>query len=99
MSEFESVAEPEAAPMSPATAGRNARVGLRLFLLYSLVYAVFIAINAFRPEWMDWTPWAGLNLAVLYGFGLIFGAFLLALVYGWLCRNPVDEAAGEESPP
>ena len=32
-------------------------------------------------------PIAGTNLAVWYGFGLIAAAFVLALVYGVLCRS------------
>ena len=31
---------------------------------------------------------AGLNLATIYGFGLIVVALLLAALYGWLCRAP-----------
>ena len=34
-------------------------------------------------------PAAGVNVAVLWGFGLIAAAFVLALVYGWLCRTDV----------
>jgi uncharacterized membrane protein (DUF485 family) len=30
---------------------------------------------------------AGLNLAIVYGFGLIIAALVLAAVYGWLCRT------------
>lgn len=77
---------------------RNARIGLRLCAAYTTLYAGFILLNAFAPETMDATPVAGLNVAVLYGFGLIFAAFLFALLYGWLCR-PRDhaKAAGAQS--
>ena len=34
----------------------------------------------------------GINLAVLYGLGLIVVAFLLALLYDWLCRAPSPPA-------
>ena len=38
----------------------------------------------------------GVSLAVLSGLGLIAAAFLLALVYAWLCRAPQGApAAGE----
>ncbi len=69
-----------------ATAARNARYGLWLFGIYLLLYSGFVAVNAFVPQWMEATPLAGVNLAILYGMGLIVAAFLLALVYGWLCR-------------
>jgi uncharacterized membrane protein (DUF485 family) len=70
-----------------ATDNRNARYGLVLFGIYVIVYVSFVLLNAFRPEIMDRVPFAGLNLAVLYGFGLIVVALLLAAIYGWLCRT------------
>ncbi len=66
---------------------RNARLGMRLFLLYSLFYAAFVLTNAFAPSVMEATPVAGLNLAILSGFGLILLAFVVALIYGYVARN------------
>lgn len=76
---------------------RNTRIGLWLFFIYTAIYAGFVALNAFRPDLMERTPIGGINLAVLYGFGLIIGALFLSLVYGWLCRvpEPVERAGGE----
>ena len=34
---------------------------------------------------------AGVNLAIWYGFALIVVAFVLALIYGWACRKSGDE--------
>ena len=34
---------------------------------------------------------AGVNLAILYGFGLIIAALVLALLYGWLCKSDDSE--------
>lgn len=72
------------------TAARNARYGLVLFTAYLLLYAGYMLLNAFRPEVMDIVVYAGVNLATVYGLGLIAAALLLALVYGWLCRAPVS---------
>jgi uncharacterized membrane protein (DUF485 family) len=72
---------------------RNARNGLILFAVYLLFYGGFVFINAFAPESMEWTPFAGLNLAVVYGFALIFGAVILSAVYGVLC----GDASGSSS--
>jgi|GEM_PF-4983325 len=52
---------------------QNSRLGLILFLLYLLLYGGFVFLNAFSPETMERTPWAGVNLAISYGFGLILG--------------------------
>ena len=78
--------EPE--PHDLATAKRNSRFGLILFTVYLTIYGTFVLLNAFRPELMDRTPVAGLNVATLYGFGLIIAALLLAALYAWLCRAP-----------
>lgn len=73
---------------SAEVAQKNARTGLLLFVLYGLLYAGFVLLCAFRLPLMDDVTWRGVNLAILYGFGLIFGAFFLALLYCWFCRRP-----------
>ena len=78
------------------TAARNARLGLWLFGVYLLLYGGFVGISAFAPQWMEARPVAGISLAILYGMGLIVAAFLLALVYGWLCRTMVPDAGQEQ---
>ena len=65
----------------------NARIGLVLFFIYLFLYGGFVLLNAFSPETMEITPIAGVNLAILYGFGLIIAALVLALVYGQLCKS------------
>ena len=75
-------------------ASRNARIGLVLFGVYLLLYGGFVFINAFSPDTMEQTPVAGVNLAILYGFGLIVAALVMAVIYGLVCRN---EDAGEKS--
>lgn len=69
---------------SAAPPENNARLGLALFSIYAAAYAGFVWANAFAPEWMARRPWAGVNVAVWYGFGLLFGALAVALVYSWL---------------
>ena len=65
----------------------NARLGLILFFIYLIFYATFVYLSAFRGDLMAQPALAGVNLAVVYGFALILGAFLLALVYLFLCRR------------
>ena len=75
---------------------RQSRIGLLLFVIYMALYAGFVGINAFSPALMKWTPLAGVNLAVLYGFGLII-AFVFAQA-AWLSKYLQDEPAKADSP-
>ena len=75
------------------TIARNARVGLWLFAVYVVLYAGFMALSAFYPERMRQSAIGGVNLAVAYGFGLILGAFVLALLYMFLVRGRAADAA------
>jgi uncharacterized membrane protein (DUF485 family) len=83
----------------PEIVSRNTRYGLALFAVYLVFYAVFVVASAFAPAVMERTI-GGVNVAVLAGFGLIGAAFLLALVYGWLCRSSLvgRDADGEGGP-
>ena len=65
------------------TAVRSRTIGMRLFLIYVLLYLGFMGIVLFRPDVLSWRPLGGVNLAIAYGMGLIASAFLLALIY-WL---------------
>ena len=66
---------------------RNSRIGVVLFLVYLALYAGFVLLAAFSPKTMQRTPYAGVNLAISYGFALIIAALVLALLYGVLCRR------------
>lgn len=63
------------------------RLGIWMFVFYSLFYASFVAINLINPLVMAAIVFAGLNLATVYGFALIIVALIEALVYDWLCRK------------
>ncbi|MGL4462453.1 MAG: DUF485 domain-containing protein [Planctomycetia bacterium] len=80
-----------------ATAARNARIGMFLFAVYTAFYAGFVLLNAFRPRVMVDVEIAGVNLATTYGVGLIAFAFLLSIVYGALCWNPVKTGSKTEA--
>ena len=76
---------------------RNARIGYVMFGVYLLLYTGFVLLNAFAPETMEATPVEGINLAILYGFGLILTAILLSLVYGLLCKSTDEPAKSKEA--
>lgn len=85
----------------PTVVTRNSRYGLALFAVYLVLYGGFVLLNTFAPEQMQRAPFLGINLAVLYGMLLIIAAFVLALLYGWLCRdrNSLNsQTPGERSP-
>jgi uncharacterized membrane protein (DUF485 family) len=86
MAGFEHHAAPVTEGAEEQTSARATRYGRILFVFYALLYGGFVLINAFDPALMQTTPLGGINLAVLYGLGLIFAAFALALFYDWLCR-------------
>lgn len=66
---------------------RRIRLGLVLFAIYLALYVGFVLWNALAPDSMESTPLAGVNVAILYGLGLILAAFALALLYEVLCRR------------
>ena len=65
----------------------NAKLGLGLFVVYLLLYFGFMGIATFKYEWFASTPIGGVNLAILYGMGLIVAALVLALIYMVLCKR------------
>jgi uncharacterized membrane protein (DUF485 family) len=68
-------------PSAETIERRHRRFGLQLFAVYLCVYAGFIAIATLDHTMLGSRVMLGLNLAVLYGFGLIGLAFVLALVF------------------
>lgn len=72
---------------------RNARIGLFLFCVYLVLYGGFVFLNAFSAESMEATPISGVNLAILYGFGLIISAIILSAIYGFICTAEGDEVS------
>ena len=74
----------------------SARLGLILFGIYLFTYIVFVLMNALVPEMMEQTPLAGINVAILFGVGLILLAFVLSLLYGVLAGNSSSAPAKTE---
>ncbi len=85
MSRTEDHAEPGSKSENPDAARLKSRLGIILFFVYLAVYAGFVAINTVRPKLMERVVMAGLDLAVVYGFGLILLAIIMGLVYNALC--------------
>ena len=79
--------EPAAKQDTDPASHYKMRLGKWLFLFYTCIYIGFVAINVVEPKAMEMTVLGGLNLAVVYGFGLIVFALILALIYNKLCKN------------
>ena len=77
----------------PATRYKT-RLGVRMFILYCIVYAGFVFTNVINEgRAMQIIVFKGLNLAVVYGVGLIVFALVLALIYNHLCTRKERELA------
>ncbi|MCP3921065.1 MAG: DUF485 domain-containing protein [Desulfobacterales bacterium] len=63
----------------------KAKLGIYLFIFYSFVYAGFVAVNTIDPKVMSIIIFAGLNLACVYGFGLIILAIVMGVIYNAMC--------------
>ncbi|OGF49504.1 MAG: hypothetical protein A2231_02290 [Candidatus Firestonebacteria bacterium RIFOXYA2_FULL_40_8] len=70
-------------------------LGKWMFLLYTLVYAGFIFINVFSPEFMG-IDVGSLNVAIVYGFGLIVFAIFLAFAYNHVGTHAEELLCDEE---
>lgn len=66
------------------------RIGVWMFVLYAVFYIGFVVINTFNPQLMG-SDIGGLNLALIYGFGLIIFALMLAFVYNAICSAAEEE--------
>ena len=74
-----------------STAQSKAKLGIYFFIFYALVYIGFVSIAVYDVHIMDQKIIFGLNLAIVYGFGLIVLALFMALIYNYLCAK--QEAA------
>ncbi len=75
---------------------KKASLGIKFFFIYTLVYVGFVAINTISPKLMEKTVLMGLNLAVVYGMGLILLAIVMGLIYNHLCTGYEDTMNNKE---
>ncbi|MEI7768165.1 MAG: DUF485 domain-containing protein [Phycisphaerae bacterium] len=79
--------EPAAPSGKDPASDYKKRLGVWMFIPYALVYASFVVINLTNPKVMEIVVLMGLNVAVVFGFGLIILAMVLALIYNHLCTR------------
>jgi hypothetical protein len=79
--------EPAAKTGKDPASPYKTRLGIQMFFIYAIVYTFFVAINIIKPILMEKIIFKGLNLATVYGFGLIFFALFLALIFNAMCTR------------
>jgi len=70
--------------------GFKTKVGLIMFAIYAPIYFIFILISIISPRSLA-TDVGPLNLAIVYGFGLIIVAIIQALIYNAICSKKEKE--------
>jgi uncharacterized membrane protein (DUF485 family) len=72
----------------------DASTGLKMFLLYFVLYGGFVVVHAAAPSVMN-ANISGVSLSVWWGMGLIVAAFALSAIYMVLCRANRDKTIAE----
>lgn len=70
---------------------RKAALGVKLFFVYMLTYVGFVFIAISNPDLMGEKVLLGLNLAIVYGVGLIILAVLMGFIYHFACNALEDK--------
>ncbi len=66
---------------------RKAKLGVKLFWAYSLIYVGFVVIGTVSPRTLGVQFFGIANLAIFYGMGLIGLAILMGLFYNYFCTK------------
>ena len=87
--------EPATKVEKDAASDWKAKLGIKLFWLYCVIYMGFVGIAVFATESMKTPVFSGVNLAIIYGMTLIIFAIILGLVYNHLCTKKEDELSAK----
>ncbi|MDA3881404.1 MAG: DUF485 domain-containing protein [Prolixibacteraceae bacterium] len=69
------------------SASRKSKLGIKLFIVYIIVYAGFVVISLINPDLMGHKFIGEQNLAIVYGFGLIILAIVMGFIYNAMCTR------------
>lgn len=70
---------------------KKTKLGVILFFVYLAVYSGFVMIGLLSPKTMGIETLGGLNLAFVYGMGLILLAAVMGLIYNYFCTKYENE--------
>lgn len=62
------------------------RLGIIMFAIFAPIYLSFILFSVMKPSFMA-TDLGQLNVSIVFGFGIIIFAVLLAVVYNFICSR------------
>ena len=79
--------EPAAKIGQDHAAAKKAKLGVLLFIFYTLIYSGFVLIGLTKPEWMGLEILGEQNIAIVYGFGLIALAVVMGFIYNYFCTR------------
>lgn len=67
-----------------------------MFAIYTPIYLAFILISVISPAFMSRNV-GSLNVAIVYGFGIIILAIIQAIIYNFICsaKERHDHVAGD----
>ncbi len=68
-------------------APHKAKLGIIMFVCYLVIYAGFVVIGVLSPSTLGVSAIGGLNLAFVYGMGLIVLAIIMGLIYNYFCTR------------
>lgn len=60
------------------------KLGIIMFAIYTPIYLAFILISVISPTFMS-KDIGSLNVAIVYGFGIIILAIIQAIIYNNIC--------------
>jgi uncharacterized membrane protein (DUF485 family) len=77
---------------------KKAKLGIILFLFYASLYVIFVGIGLFYTDVLSIKVAFGLNLATVYGIGLILLAMVMGFIYSLICTNYENKYNKEVKP-
>ena len=75
---------------------KKTKLGVILCIIYLTVYTGFVLIGLLSPRTLGLEALGGLNLAFVYGMGLIILAAVMGLIYNYFCTKYENEMNKEE---
>jgi uncharacterized membrane protein (DUF485 family) len=75
---------------------KKTKLGVILFIAYLAIYTGLVVIGTLYPDSLGSRALASLNLAVVYGMGLIILAAILGLFYNYFCTKYEKQMNREE---